>query len=290
MISVLVLTKNEEVNLPGCLESVRWCDDVHVFDSYSTDGTTAIARQRGAVVHQRRFDNFAAQRNAALGTVPFKHSWVLILDADERVPADLAREMLEFVDGAPSGVAAGRLRRRDFMYDQWLKHTQMSPYFIRLVRPQKVRYEREINEVLKVDGTIHELSQPFDHHPFARGLGYWLERHNGYSTLEARLSALSRRGETQFSVFKALLGRDFNERRYHQKELFYRLPARPMIRFLYLYVVRMGFLDGYAGFTYAALQGYYEYMIVLKMRELAHQQKQQEQQSGAYAREKQRAA
>ncbi len=268
MISVLILTRNEEKDLPACLQSVGWSDDVHVFDSFSTDRTCTIAEQHGAKVTQRTFDDYAAQRNAALHGLPFRHPWVLILDADERVPAALRDELMRFVHGAPPGARAARLRRRDYLYGTWLRHAQASPYYIRFVLPQYVHYERAVNEVLKVNGAIADLTQPFDHYPFSKGMRHWLDKHNVYSTLEAELSLKSRRGETPFSARRAFFSRDFNERRYHQKELFYRLPARPLIRFVYQYLLKRGFLDGRAGFTYAALQAMYEYMIVLKMREL----------------------
>lgn len=268
MISVLILTRNEERDLPRCLQSVSWSDDVHVFDSFSTDRTCAIAKEHGAKVTQRAFDTYAAQRNAALHGLPFRHPWVLVLDADERVPAALRDELARFVPAAGPGVHAARLRRRDHLYGTWLKHAQASPFYIRLVHPQYVHYERAVNEVLKVNGAIADLAQPFDHYPFSKGMRHWVRRHNAYSSLEAELSLKSRRGETPFSLRHAFFSRDFNERRYHQKELFYRLPGRPLLRFLYLYVLKGGFLDGRAGLTYAALQGWYEYMIVLKMREL----------------------
>ncbi len=269
MISVLILTRDEEADLPQCLQSVVWCDDVHVFDSFSSDRTPAIAQRAGAHVTQREFDNFAAQRNAALEQLAFKHPWVLILDADERVPRELAAEMHLFVGEAPERVAAGRLRRRDFMHGTWLKHAQLSPYYIRLVRRGRVHYEREVNEVLKVDGDIVDLHQPFDHYPFSKGMSHWVAKHNLYSTMEAQEALKSRRGATEFSAWKAFFERDFNDRRVHQKKLFYRMPFRPLVRFLYSYFVRFGVLDGKAGLTYALLQGFYEYLIVLKTRELA---------------------
>jgi glycosyltransferase involved in cell wall biosynthesis len=269
MISILVLTKNEAQDLPGCLESVSWSDDVHVFDSYSNDETVGIAVQHGAFVTQRSFDNFAAQRNAALHTVRYKYPWVLILDADERVPHLLQDELREFLARRDSTVAACRLRRRDFLYGTWLKHAQLSPYYIRLVRPERVFYEREVNEVLRADGPIVDLSQPFDHYPFSKGMKHWLDKHNQYSTMEAALALKSRSGQTPFSPLQAFVNRDFNERRYHQKELFYRLPLRPLVKFMIIYFLRLGLLDGRAGFTYAMLQSIYETMIVLKTRELA---------------------
>jgi glycosyltransferase involved in cell wall biosynthesis len=267
-ISVLILTKNEELDLPACLDSVTWSDDVHVFDSQSTDRTVQLATARGAHVTQRRFDDYASQRNAALHGLAFKHAWVLTLDADERVPAPLAAALARFAAAPTPDVAACRLRRRDFLGGTWLKHSQISPFYVRLVRPERVRYERAVNEVLRVDGPIQDLDEPFDHYPFSKGIRHWLDKHNTYSTMEARCVLESRRGTATFSLRDALFARDFNERRRHQKELFYRLPLRPLLKFLYVYVWRRGFLDGAAGFTYARLQSIYEYLIVLKTREL----------------------
>src|ERR1700678_1040400 len=149
MISVLVLTKNEQSDLPAALASVAWSDDVHVFDSYSTDVTVEIARAAGAHVHQRIFDDYATHRNAALA-LPFKHPWVFLLDADERPTPELSAEMQRAVREAPANTAGFRLRRRDFLFGTWLKHAQISPYYIRLVRPDCARYTRAINEVLEV--------------------------------------------------------------------------------------------------------------------------------------------
>jgi len=270
MISVLILTRNEEIDLPGCLDSVNWSDDVHVFDSLSTDRTLEIAAARGAKITQRSFDNFAAQRNAALHTLRYRHPWVLILDADERVPPELHAEMLRVTAAAGREHGACRIRRRDFLQGTWLRHAQISPYYIRLVRPGYVHYEREVNEVLRVTGSIIDLQQPFDHYPFSKGMRHWIDKHNLYSSMEAALALKSRSGETRFSVADALFHPDFNQRRYHQKELFYRMPARPLAKFLIIYFLRLGLLDGRAGLTYALLQSIYEYMIVLKTRELAH--------------------
>ncbi|MEK6749681.1 MAG: glycosyltransferase family 2 protein [Pseudomonadota bacterium] len=267
MISVVILTKNEEQDLPACLESVAWSDDIHVFDSFSTDNTVDYALRAGAHVTQRKFDNYAAQRNASLHEIQFKYAWVLILDADERVPDRLRLEMMRFIVSPPPGVSACRLRRRDYFNNTWLKHAQLSPYYIRLVQPNRVYYEREVNEVLKVEGNIVELSEPFDHHPFSKGMRHWLDKHNSYSSMEATLVLASRRGSVPFSVRRAFFCSDFNVRRFHQKELFYRLPLRPAIKFCIIYFLRRGFLDGRAGLTYALLQSFYEYMIVLKTRE-----------------------
>ena len=281
MISVLILTKNEERNLSGCLESVRWSDDVHVFDSGSTDATVAIARAAGANVVVRTWrgaeeqlfgGNEAEHKNWALANIPFKYRWVLHLDADERVTPELRARMQNAV-GAPRDNVAYRIRRRDFWGKQWLKHVQTSPYYLRLFRPEKIHYERLINPVTIPDGPVSELDGFLDHYPFSKGMSDWLKRHNSYSTLEAQQIVRTRAANRGFSLSKAFFGKDFNERRFHQKELFYRLPGRPAIKFVTLYLLKGGILDGPEGFRYALLQSFYEYMIVLKTKELAARDK-----------------
>ncbi len=267
MISVLILTRNEEQNLPDCLRSVAWSDDIHVLDSISSDRTVEIAQAANARVTQRPFDNWAAHQNWALANLPFRHPWVFYLDADERVTPELADEMQRAVSSNPA-VVAYRIHRRDFLAGQWLKHVQLSAYYIRLFLPQKMRYERLVNPRSVVDGPVGQLRGYLDHYPFSKGLEDWRSRHDRYSTLEAEQSALNRAGAGDLSLRAALFERDFHQRRYHQKELFYRMPGRPWIKFCYLYFWRRGFLDGKAGFTYARLQSQYESMIVRKTREL----------------------
>ncbi|RFO95805.1 glycosyl transferase family 2 [Rhodoferax lacus] len=266
-ISVLILTKNEQQDLPGCLTSVQWSDDVHVLDSHSTDDTVALAQAAGAHTTLRAFDGYASQRNFGL-RLPFKHQWVLIVDADERIPASLVAEMQAFATSAPESVGAARMRRRDIWWDTWLRHAQISPFYVRLVKAGRAHYEREVNEVLVVDGDIHDLNEAFDHYPFSKGLDHWIAKHNVYSRMEAEVIASGQGIQPSWKT--ALFGRDFNERRGHQKAIFYRLPGRPLIKFLYMLVVRRAFLDGAAGIRYASLQAIYEYMIVLKVKELSH--------------------
>jgi glycosyltransferase involved in cell wall biosynthesis len=266
MISVLILTKNEELDLPGCLASVAWSDDVHVFDSFSTDTTASIARTAGAHLHQRVFDDYATHRNAAL-QIAFAHPWVLILDADERPTPSLCAEMQAAVERASPQLSGFRLRRRDFLFGTWLKHAQISPFYIRLVRPERARYTRPVNEVIEVEGLIGKLKEPLDHFPFSKGIAHWIAKHNVYSTMEAEVIARGQ-GLLQPSLRTALRDPDFHTRRLHQKALFYRLPARPLLKWLYMVVLRRSFLDGWAGMTYATLQAIYEYFIVLKTNEL----------------------
>jgi len=268
-VSVLILTRNEEQSLPGCLESVAWSDDVHVLDSFSTDNTVQVARAAGATVTQRVFDNYATHRNFGL-TLAFQHPWLLILDADERVPPALGKELQQVAAVAPAELSGLRVARRDYLFGTWLKHSQISPIYIRLVRPERSRYIRPINEFLEVDGKLGDLVNPLIHFPFFKGIAQWVEKHNIYSSMEAELIH-GNAGLLKPSWRTALSGPDFHTRRLHQKAMFYKLPARPLIKWMYMMFVRGALLDGPAGIAYATLQSFYEYLIVLKTRELRTQ-------------------
>ena len=272
MISVLILTKNEEQDLPRCLKSVSWCDDVHVFDSFSDDRTVEIAKTAEVKVTQRKFDNWAAHQNWGLSNIKFKYDWVLYIDADERVSPSLKQELLNFKPDITNAVAY-EIQRRDFAWNgTWLKHAQMSPYYLRLFRPDKMRYERLVNPVSIPDGPTSRLSGFLDHYPFSKGFRFWWQRHLGYADMEAAMRIADLDKGTLFSVRKALFGQDFSERRYHQKGIFYKLPGRPLIKWFYMVFWRLSFLDGQAGLTNATLQAIYEYFIVLKTKELLRKQ------------------
>jgi len=270
-ISVLILTLNEEENLTDCLKSCAWSDDVVVFDSFSTDRTTTIAVSCGARLVQRRFDNYAAQRNAAVAEVSYKHPWVLMVDADERVPPDLVAEMNEAVANVSDDTALFRMRRKDYFLGRWLRRSSGYPsWFGRLMRVGRVRVERAVNEEYIADGDIVHLDGHLVHFPFNRGISHWYERHNQYSTMEA-LAKLE--AQTAPVPFRSLLSTDPVGRRRALKQLGYRLPMRPTILFLYLYVFRLGFLDGRAGLAYSRMRASYEFIIDLKVTEFERRRK-----------------
>jgi glycosyltransferase involved in cell wall biosynthesis len=266
-VSVLILTKNEEKDLLGCLASIAWSDDIHVYDSVSTDKTVEIAENFGAQVTSRPFDNWASHQNWGLQNIKFKHEWVFYIDADERMTPELMDEVQNAVNLAGDNVAF-RIQRRDFYLDTWLKHVQTSPFYMRLFKYNKMRYERMVNPISIADGSVGQLKSYLDHFPFSKGISHWIERHNSYSSFEAAQIIENRKNQAAFSIVKAMTAKDFHERRFHQKEFFYRLPMRPLVKFLILYVIKRGFLDGKAGLSYAILQSIYEYFIVLKTKEL----------------------
>jgi glycosyltransferase involved in cell wall biosynthesis len=265
-VSVLILTLDEEINIGACLDTLAWCDDIVVLDSLSSDRTREIATERGARVVTRRFDNWSAHQNWAVSTIEFRHPWVLYLDADERCADDLRDEVLRRArPEAPE--SAFRIRRKDFFMGRWLRHAQLYPtWFVRLFRPQRIRYERLVNPVANVDGPIGALDAHIIHFPFSHGVSHWIARHNRYSDMEAIEAQKVRDGAARQP--HRLFSRDPNERRRALKDIFFRLPARPLLKFAYYYGWRRGFLDGRAGFTYASLQSIYEYLIDCKSAEL----------------------
>lgn len=266
-ISVLILTKNEQQDLPACLASVAWSDDIHVYDSMSTDNTFKIAEQFGATVTQREFDTESIHKNWGLSNIPFKHQWVYHSDADERVTPELAIALKAFVEN-PGEYVALRVRRRDYLMGTWLKNVTPSPFNIRLFKLGSVRYERLTNPISIVDGAVADTDKFFNHYPFSKGITHWFDKHNRYSTLEAAQIVDNRKATAPFSLWKVMFSQDSNERRYHQKELYYRLPFRPFVMFILLYFIKLGFLDGRAGLIFVTLRSIYEYMIVLKVNEI----------------------
>jgi glycosyltransferase involved in cell wall biosynthesis len=265
-ISVVILTLDEERNLPGALASLRGlCDDVVVFDSFSSDRTCSIAREAGARVVQRRFDDYAGQRQAALTDVQYRNGWVLMLDADERVDASLWAEMVRRVGEATPEVALFRVRRKDHFMGKWLRRSSGYPtWFGRLMRLGQVRIERAVNEHYVTEGRIEYLDGHLLHFPFERGVAHWIERHNQYSTMEASIVALEPHAMPRLW---SLLSRDPTVRRKALKRIGYALPLRPLLMFAYLYVLRGGFLDGGPGLRFCALRSVYEFFIDLKVRE-----------------------
>ncbi len=268
-ISTLILTLNEEVNLPKCLDSLSWCDDIVVFDSFSTDRTVDIARSRGARVFQHRFDNYGAQREAARTLVDYQYPWVLTVDADERVEPALIEEMRAIAAEDGRGHSAYRMRRKDHFMGRWIPHATLYPtWFVRLYRNESIWYsERTVHEHPEVKGTVGVLEGHLLHYSFNKGFADWLQKHKRYASLEAEegLRSLLENRVDWGGVSKLS---DPRERRKFLKVLSYRMPCRPALRFFYMYLIRRGILDGIPGATYCTLLSLYEYLIVINMKQM----------------------
>lgn len=262
MYSVVILTRDEAVNIGDCIASIA-TDDVVVLDSHSIDDTCAIAIAAGARVFKRVFDNYASQRNAALDLPGYRHPWVLMLDADERMTPALHAEIVAQLATTGPDVGMFRMRRQDMFLGRWLRRSSGYPtWFGRLLRLGSVRVEREINEEFCTSLKIGELENHIVHFPFNRGIAYWFERHNRYSTMEALALTQER---SRPIAWRDLLSRDPLARRKAAKQLAYRMPGRPRLIFLYLYVLRAGFRDGRPGLLFCRMRALYERMIDLKV-------------------------
>jgi glycosyltransferase involved in cell wall biosynthesis len=264
-ITVLILTLNEEKNLPGCMASADFADNVVVLDSGSTDATVQVAGELGARVAHRRLDNWAAHQNWALDNLVADAPWVLMLDADERVSPELAKSLTSAAKSrAPHD--AYYIRRRDWFMGRPIERVQATPRLIRFFRPRRIRFARFVNPFAEVHGSIGDLSEIIEHYPFSKGLDHWIRRHLEYARLEARERADTQAGGIQPSLIRAFFSPDLATRRKHQKCLCAHLPAWPVLHCAYFFLARRGFLDGAPGIAYAVLRSFYEYWIVLFSR------------------------
>jgi glycosyltransferase involved in cell wall biosynthesis len=267
-VSVLILTLNEEVNIEACLASARWSDDIVVLDSGSTDRTVELATTAGARVVTRPFDNYAAQRNFGLQQIPWRNPWVLMLDADEVVSPELARELAARVASAPASLCLLRFRRKDFFFGTWIRGSGGYPsWFPRLARVGRCWVEREFNEQYETDGETGELQEHLHHFPFNKGLTAWIDKHNRYSSMEAELIYRGLSEHDRPGV-RGLFSADPLVRRRAMKQGLYSLPARPLVVFCGLYFIKLGFLEGRAGLTFSVLRAWYEFLVNTKVREL----------------------
>lgn len=264
-ISVLIPTYNEEVNLERCLRACAWSDDITVFDSFSTDRTVEIAKSFGVRVIQRKWDTEPKQRTA-MNQAGFKHKWVFNPDADEVATPELCEEMFRRVGEADDSVAVFRMRRKDMFQGKWIRHASVDAWFGRLFQPDKISIERLTNPIVVAHGQDLKLTERLIHYTFDKGLDDWFAKHNNYSRLEAQITVESL--ASPVPTVKEFLAADAVERRIMLKEFFGRLPGRPLLRFIYMYVWRRGILDGGAGLNYCLMVSFYEYMIVLKAKDI----------------------
>jgi glycosyltransferase involved in cell wall biosynthesis len=280
-ISVLIPIKNEAANLPRCLASVRWADEIFVVDSQSTDGSIAIAEQNGAQVVQFQFNGtWPKKKNWALENLPFRNEWVFILDADEVLPPEAEQEFAQAI--AKAGEVAGYWINRRFMFmGKWLRHSYYPNWNLRLFRHSLGRYEKltdantrsgdnEVHEHVIVNGPTGRLRCEMDHYAFP-SVEVFVEKHNRYSNWEARVSA-----DRQLSGSDAQLRSNTVGRRRRLKGLSQRLPFRPLLRFLYVYLWQKGFLDGREGYYFARLHGVYELLSIAKTYELTKRRRPNE--------------
>jgi glycosyltransferase involved in cell wall biosynthesis len=267
-VSALVPTLNEEVNLPECLASLAWADEIFVVDSFSSDRTVEIARTAGAHVVQHPFESYSRQKNWALDTLPFRNEWVLIIDADERVTPELRCEIERLVH-APA-CDGYYLNRRFIFLGAWVRHAGWYPSWnLRLFRHRLGRYDgREVHEHLVLNGRVGYLRSDLLHLD-RRGLEAFVARHNRYSTLEAAARFKAERDAPDRAHLPvSLLASSVQRKRFLRERIWPQVPAKPLALFVYMYVLRRGFLDGRAGLALCVFHAFQEFMVGLKLGEL----------------------
>jgi glycosyltransferase involved in cell wall biosynthesis len=278
-VSVLIPAKNEEFNLPACLESVARADEVFVVDSQSSDRSGEICSSYGANVVQFHFNGrWPKKKNWSLENLPFRNDWVLIVDCDERITPELWDEIAIAIQNPDYN--GYYLNRRVFFLGQWIRHGGRYPdWNLRLLKHQKGRYENlgteemrntgdnEVHEHVVLDGQVGYLKNDMLHIDF-RDIFEWLARHNRYSNWEARVYLNLLTGKNDSGTIGANLLGDAVQRKRFLKKLWVRIPFKPTLRFIISYIFQLGFLDGKPGYIYARLLSQYEYQIGVKLYEL----------------------
>ena len=264
-VSVIVPVKNEVANLRRCLPALSWADEVFVVDSQSDDGTAALVAEYGAKLAQFRFNGtYPKKKNWALDNLPFRNEWVLIVDADEVVIPELAREIAErTADDAADGFELnmkyyflGRRIRQCGYAEAWnlrLFRHRLGRYEKMPVEPGTRTGDNEAHEHVELAGKVERLRHELDHYAYPT-IASWVEKHNRYATWEAAMYERFLREPVPASIGPA------KRLKRRLKKLYLRLPMRPLARFLYAYVLRLGFLDGGPGLVFCTLLAFYDFL------------------------------
>jgi len=264
-VTAIILTLNEAGNLPRCIASLRWCREVLVIDSGSSDETCTVAKKLGARVLLHKPEGrflISEQRNWVLVQGGISTPWVLFIDADEEVPEDLAKDIITRCTDEKSSFHAYELTPRYLFWGRWLKLCQGYPnWHARLLRLGTVVFSGGVWEQFDKREQVGCIQIPYNHYANSKGLSDWLERHDRYSTWDAeKIVAYLNSGQTK----DLETGRKLQLRILAAKLW----PLRPLARWFHMYVWRLGFLEGFPGFVFCLLLFFYEVMVVVKVIEL----------------------
>lgn len=266
-LSVFILTRNEELNLPDCLETLRgWCGDIHIVDSFSTDATLDIARRHGAHVHQHKFEGHTLQRYWALRNVPFANEWVFALDADHRVTPELRDELIELFSRPPEDIDGLFVKRRQIFRGRWIRRGGYYPkHHLKLFRRQCAFLDdHEFDYRFYVKGKTRILKHDIiESNQNEWRISFFVEKHNKFASELAAEELKREAGEIEYLTSVSFFGNP-DQRILRLKILWNRLPpyVRPFLLYFYRYFLRLGFLDGKEGFIFHFLQSLWFRLLV----------------------------
>ena len=276
-VSLLIPCKNEENNIARCIQSVQWVNEIFVVDSESSDKTIEIAESLGAKVVQFKYEGgWPKKKNWALENLPFTNEWVLILDADECLPPKAQNEIEEIVSNTHEKHSGYWINRRYFFLGKPLKHAYFPNWNLRLFKHKLGRYEKitdlstnsgdhEIHEHVVVQGSSGKLNSIMDHHAFPT-IESFVEKHNRYSNWEAVVESSTTDDESS-------LQHDGVRGKRKLRRIFRKLPFRPTLRFLYVFLWQRGILDGWRGYVFSRLHAQYEYLSAAKAKAILRSRK-----------------
>ena len=271
----VVLTLNEERDLPRALASLAWCDELLVLDSGSTDATAALAHAHGARVIVHRPEGgflISEQRNLALIDGNLQSEWVLFLDADEEITPACAAAITA-ATSASTELLGFELTPRYWFLGRWLRYTQGYPnWHPRLLRRNFLRFEGGVWESFcglngdPLPGLIGRIKEPYEHYAFSKGINDWLERHSRYADWEAKKITAYLDGGGSNSL---------GTRRWRQLRELAAIawPLRPFGRFVQKYLLQGGWREGWQGLLFAFLMASYDLITVVKVIELRRKRK-----------------
>ena len=259
--NVLIPTLNEATHIAEAVRTSRLLGDVFVLDSHSRDGTQQLAADAGATVVEHTFENYSKQKNWALDNLPWTGEWIFILDADERITPALQAEIERRVC-ADTDIDGYYVNRKLLIFGQQVSHGGLFPSWnLRLFRRGRARYEdRSVHEHMICDGPSAYLDEAMLHIRL-ESMTEYLAKHVKYAELESDEWVKLKLGTSREASADKLFRRHLRLRQWLRRHAWRHTPCRPFIRLMYMYVLKLGFLDGAAGWRLAWLMANYEYMI-----------------------------
>lgn len=242
-LTAIILTHNEEDHIVDCIESVRFADHILVFDSYSVNSTVERAKTAGAEVIQHEFVNFSVQRNAAIAAISDSADWILFVDADERVTPELAQEVRQVIE--TTDYAGYRIPRHNYIFGKLTRATGWYPdYQTRLLKVGAAKYEREVHEIVVLDGQEGTLTGHLTHFNY-HSVAQFMEKQRSYTAFNAGI---------------------MHKQGIHPKPQNYIL--QPLRHFWWRFMTLKGYRDGLHGLRLSMLMGWYELRKYLILRSL----------------------